>query len=80
MDLKPTTKSATNSLWLCSINSIFLIVALQYATHIFHAGIDAHTAQIAGDYLYGLSWGIPPVIFIFRFATCLKAWAIHGRQ
>ena len=33
------------SLWLCLINSIFLIVALQYATHIFlYAGIDAHTA------------------------------------
>ena len=61
------------SLWLCLINSIFLIVALQYATHIFlYAGIDAHTAQIAGDYLYGLSWGIPPVIFYISFRYVLE--------
>ena len=60
-------------LWLCLINSIFLIVALQYATHIFlYAGIDAHTAQIAGDYLYGLSWGIPPVIFYISFRYVLE--------
>ena len=61
------------SLWLCLINSIFLIAALQYATHIFlYAGIDAHTAQIAGDYLYGLSWGIPPVIFYISFRYVLE--------
>ena len=61
------------SLWLCLINSIFLIVALQYATHIFlYAGIDAHTAQIAGDYLYGLSWGIPPVISDISFRYVLE--------
>jgi MATE family multidrug resistance protein len=61
------------SLWLCLINSVFLIAALQYATHIFlYAGIDAHTAQIAGDYLYGLSWGIPPVIFYISFRYVLE--------
>ena len=61
------------SLWLCLINSIFLIAALQYATHIFlYAGIDAQTAQIAGDYLYGLSWGIPPVIFYISFRYVLE--------
>jgi MATE family multidrug resistance protein len=61
------------SLWLCLINSVFLIAALQYATHIFlYAGIDAQTAQIAGDYLYGLSWGIPPVIFYISFRYVLE--------
>ena len=61
------------NLWLCLINSTGLIIALQYATEIFlYAGIDLHTAQIAGDYLYGLSFGVPPVIFYISFRYVLE--------
>ena len=61
------------NLWLCLINSTGLIIALQYATEIFlYAGIDLHTAQIAGDYLYALSFGVPPVIFYISFRYVLE--------
>ena len=61
------------NLWLCLINSTGLIVALQYATEIFlYAGIDLRTAQIAGDYLHGLSFGVPPVIFYISFRYVLE--------
>ena len=61
------------SLWLCFINSTLLILVLRNSTHIFlWAGIDAHTSQIAGDYLLGLSWGIPPVICYISFRYVLE--------
>ena len=61
------------SLWLCLINSVVLIMVLRQASYLFlWAGIDAHTAQIAGDYLLGLSWGIPPVIFYISLRYVLE--------
>ena len=61
------------SLWLCLINSVLLIALLRQASGLFlWAGIDAQTAQIAGDYLLGLSWGIPPVIFYISFRYVLE--------
>ena len=61
------------SLWLCLFNSTVLIVALQHSERVFlYAGIDAQTAQIAGDYLRGLSYGVPPVIFYISFRYVLE--------